>query len=168
MKWFGAWMVILGCGGTGFYLAASWKREEWMLGQLDGILDFLCCELRDKMPPLSDLFRNAAERTERPLKQVLLRFSTELDSQILPDAPRCMEAALAKGPELPEKCRDLLRKLGGSLGRFHLDGQIQSLESCQQECQTLRKDMESRRESCVRGFQTLGLCIGAALAILFL
>ena len=139
-----------------------------MLKQLDGILDFLCCELRDRMPPLSDLFRNAAGKADGPLKQVLLRFSRELEAQAFPDASRCMEAALAKGPELPERCRNLLRNLGTSLGRFHLDGQIQAVESCQQECRILRKDMESRRDSYVRGFQTLGLCAGAALAILFL
>jgi hypothetical protein len=61
-----------------------------------------------------------------------------------------------------------LEELGQSLGRFDLPGQLRGLERAIRETElvlrTVREGAPERR----RSWQTLGLCVGAALAILLI
>ena len=69
--------------------------------------------------------------------------------------------------ELPGRVRRNMRQLGTSLGRFDLEGQLQGLDAAKQQC---RKDLIELQENApqrIRNYQTLALCAGAALAILF-
>ena len=70
--------------------------------------------------------------------------------------------------EIPKLTRESLELLGRSLGRFDLEGQLRGLESVRQVCrhglETLAQNSAIRN----RSYQTLGLCAGAALAILFI
>ena len=58
-KYFGALLVILGCGGFGFSLAAAHRREEVHLRQLMDSLQYLHCELEYHLTPLPVLCRTA-------------------------------------------------------------------------------------------------------------
>ena len=51
-KWIGALMVVAGCGGVGFTMAAAYIREEWALRSLIGALDYMTCELQYRLTPL--------------------------------------------------------------------------------------------------------------------
>jgi hypothetical protein len=79
-----------------------------------------------------------------------------------------MYAVIAKQSELPEQLRKCMERLGDSLGRFDLNGQIQGLgavKKCAEfELEHLRKNQDVR----LRSYQTLGLCAGAALVVLFM
>ena len=57
--------------------------------------------------------------------------------------------------------------MGSSLGRFDLDGQLLGLEAVRVYCQEQLSEMSKDRDVRLRSYQTLGLCAGAALAILF-
>lgn len=167
-KWIGAVLIILGCGGFGFSLAAQHKREENSLRQLISALDYMACELQFRMTPLPDLCRQAGQESAGTVRQVLLSLAQELDRQISPDVASCMKAALASAKELPSHTRENLELLGASLGRFDLSGQLKGLESVRDSC---RRDLEAlgnNRDARLRSYQTLGLCTGAALAILFI
>ena len=63
-KLFGALLVICGCGGMGFSIAAASKREEAALRQLIGALDFMECELQYHLTPLPELCRQAGRETK--------------------------------------------------------------------------------------------------------
>ena len=148
MKWIGALLVIAGCGGVGFTMAASYKREERCLRALIRALDFMTCELQFRLTPLPDLCRAAG-------------------SQICPDADSCMYAALSKMENLPATTAEALGQLGKSLGRFDLNGQLQGIEQVRVHCRRALSELEAGRDQRIRGYQTLGVCAGAALAILF-
>ena len=57
--------------------------------------------------------------------------------------------------------------MGSSLGRFDLEGQLQGLESVRIYCREQLDELSKDRDVRLRSYQTLGLCAGAALAILF-
>ncbi len=168
MKWLGALIVIVGCGGFGYRLAAAYRREERMLERLLRALEHMRCELTYRLTPLPELCRQASQVAGGTLAAAFDRLAQELERQIAPDAERCMEAVLAAAPNLPDKTEKLMHLLGMSLGRFDLDGQLRGLEGicrdCTRELDCLRQGKEGR----LRSIQTLGLCAGAALAILFL
>lgn len=167
-KWIGALLIILGCGGFGFSLAAAHVREEATLRQLIGILDYMACELQFRLTPLPDLCRQAGEETHGKLRQVFLTLAQELDMQVSSDVSACMASALVHAADIPRKSEDNLLLLGASLGRFDLDGQLVGLESVRANC---RKDLQSltnNRDVRLRSYQTLGICTGAAIAILLI
>lgn len=168
LKWIGAAFVILSCGGFGYYLAAQHKKEERMLRQLLAALDYMECELQYRLTPLPDLCRQAALQTGGELRQVLIRLAEDLESQISPDVKGCMGVTLAVCPPLPGKVRENMELLGNTLGRFDLEGQLKGLEALRQHCREDWRQSAQDRDVHLRNFQTLGLCAGAALAILFI
>jgi stage III sporulation protein AB len=89
-----------------------------------------------------------------------------LDTQTAPDVQVCVYTLLTR-MEPPKLLRRQLAELGATLGRFDLPGQLRGLEhairSAEEALRTVRDGAEGRR----RSWQTLGLCAGAALAILF-
>lgn len=167
-KWIGALLIILGCGGFGFTLAALHRREEHSLRQLIRAMEYMSCELQFQMTPLPDLCRQAGQEQKGALGKVFLHLAEELDSQISPDVSSCMHAALAHSGDVPGKTFDNLKLLGSSLGRFDLNGQLNALESVRASCRSDLEMLTSNRDTRLRSYQTLGLCAGAALAILLI
>ena len=167
IKWIGALLVIAGCGGVGFTMAASYKREERCLRAFVRALDYMTCELQFRLTPLPELCRAAGKECGGPAGQALMALSAELESQINPDADSCMYAALSKLGNLPASTVEALTLLGKSLGRFDLAGQLQGIEQVRVHCRRELASLENGRDQRIRGYQTLGVCAGAALAILF-
>ena len=105
LKLIGAVLIIAGCGGVGFSMAAAHRREENALRQLIGALDYMGCELQYHLTPLPELCRCAATESGGCISKVLLNLASELESQIAPDAASCMNAAISKTPKLPPRVR---------------------------------------------------------------
>lgn len=167
-KWFGAVLIVAGCGGFGFSMSYEHRIQEKFLRNLIRILDFMACELQYRMTPLPELCEAAGREASGGLGQVFLQVSHELNVSISGDVSDAMVTALKNRPQLPDKTRDNLLLLGRSLGRFDLEGQIKGLEAVRTSC---RRDLEGftvNRDSRLRNYQTLGLCAGAALAIILI
>lgn len=166
-KWFGAVLIIAGCGGFGFSLAAACRRKEQLLRQMICALQSMQWELQYRLTPLPELCRQAGKASGGALRDIFLNLARELDWQRYPDAYSCMCAALKRSRELPDNLRKLLLQLGRSLGRFDLKGQLSGLEAVQKACERQMEELLQNRDVRLRCYQTLGLCAGAALAILF-
>ena len=167
-KWIGAVLIVAGCGGFGFSLSAEHRREEKSLRKLIALLDFMACELQYRMTPLPELCTAAAGEVSGPLRQVFLKLSEILEASVSEDVAGAMDDALQSAGELPVKTRDNLLVLGRSMGRFDLTGQLSALESVRAGC---RRDLEgftANRDIRLRNYQTLGLCAGAAMAIILI
>jgi stage III sporulation protein AB len=168
LKLIGAAFIILGCGGFGFRLAAIQKRDEHLLIQLINVLDYLCCELRCHMPPLPQLCKLASQECSGVLSSIFATCSQELERQTYPHAQTCMETAIGQFPGLPKITATVLNRLAHSLGQFDLEGQLEGLENIKIECRRQLSTMLDNRDARLRTYQTLGLCAGAALVIIFI
>lgn len=168
LKIIGSIFIIAACGGLGFKIAASYMKEERTLRQLISVLDYMECELQYRLTPLPMLCRQAATETNDLLSRAFLSLATELEDQISPDVERCMNAALSKVKDMPQLTNDALVLLGRSLGRFDLNGQLKGLEGVRRECRRNLENLNKNKDVRLRGYQTLGLCAGAALVILFI
>lgn len=165
-KWIGAVLVIAGCGTVGVSMAWAHKREERLLRNLKGAIDFMAWELQYRLTPLPELCRLVGAEQKNPVGQTFLRLSRELESQILPDVSYCMNNTLLEG-DLPKRLTEGFRLLGQNLGRFDLQGQLNGMEIVRNYCDRELESLGKNREERLRSYQTLGLCAGAALAILF-
>lgn len=165
-KWMGAALVITGCAAAGFSAASSHRRTEAGLKQLLEALSYMECELSFRLTPLPDLCRLAGAEQKNAVGQALLELARELDSRVSPDVEICLQGILS-GMELPNGVQEAFRLLGTGLGRFDLDGQLRGLKQVQDYCSRELEVMSRNREERLRSYQTLGLCAGAAIAILF-
>jgi stage III sporulation protein AB len=167
-KWIGAVLVIVGCGGFGFLIAAGVKREERYLRELLEAMEFMTSELKYRMTSLPELINHAANHTSGTLFQVFSALDRELATQIAPNAESCLRTALKKTEGVPVLTGRVLRMLGRSLGKFDLAGQISGInfvkDACRENLQLLARDKTER----LRSYRTLGICAGIALAILLL
>lgn len=167
-KWIGAVLIVTGCAGFGFAQASAYRKEESVLRQLLSALDFMECELQYRLTPLPDLCRQVGKETTGCIRAVFNSLAQEMDRQIAPDVSSCMHASLAIVKGVPERTKRILRDLGNSMGRFDLNGQLKGLEQIRSVCRQQVEALSSHRDERIRGYQTLGLCAGAALAILMI
>lgn len=168
LQWIGAFLIIAGCGGVGFGMALSYKREESALRQLLRTLEYMRSELEFRMTPLPELCRKLAAYSTGSIRTVFRKLAKELDAQVAPDAQSCMHAALKQSRDIPGKTADALSQLGHTMGQFDLQGQLRGICAVMHECEKQLKELECNRTQRLRSYQTLGLCAGAALAILFI
>ena len=165
-KWIGAILIIASCSGCGFAIAAGKRKEEHLLCQLIDVLQFMEADLQYRLTPLPELCRMAAGESKGLLRVVFLNLYRELNWQKLPDAGSCMYAAIQRSGEIPARVRRLLVQLGHTLGRFDLPGQLQGIQSVQKRCEEALAIIGKNRDERLRSYQTLGICAGAALAII--
>ncbi len=167
LKWLGAMLIVAGCGSFGYSMASAHRREEAALQQLIGALDFMQCELQYRLTALPDLCRQAGQPCRGAVGQVLTALALELEGQLSPDVEAAMAKALNTSTALPARAGQALETLGQSLGRFDVDGQVRGLEYVRGLCRRELEELSFNRDTRLRSYQTLGLCAGAALAILF-
>lgn len=167
-KLVGAILIMGGCGGCGFQIAAAHKKDELDLRRLISALDFMECELRFRGTPLPQLCRMAGQESRGCIREVLMKLASNLEYQIHPQVNDCMQASIKSSRCLSVRVKNELNALGQSLGRFDLEGQIQGLQAVRDGCRRSLSELTINKDSRLRCYQTLGLCAGAALAILFI
>jgi len=121
-----------------------------------------------RLTPLPELCRCAAVHSSGNLRKFWEQTAAEMESQIAPDVASCMEMASNKVNPLPKYTAQAMDMLARSLGCFDLSGQQKAIQSVRQFCESELKDLEANKPQRIRNYQTLGLCAGAALAILFI
>ena len=165
-RWIGAGVVFLTCGSLGFSIAAEYRKEMQTLRNLVTMLDMMECELSYRLTPLPELCRKSVAGITGQVRRVMLAFARELEQQICPDTNTCMGYVLNCAKGLTPSGQKYLKKLGISLGRFDLAGQLTAINALREECAKALDGMDVDRQQRLRGYQTLGLCAGAALVIL--
>ena len=166
LKWFGAVLIVAGGGYFGFCMAAAHRLEEDCLRRLIAALDFMQCELQFRMTPLPELCALAGREQGKLMGRFFTQLGEELSFGISPDVGGCVHRVLGGMGPIPTSAHRALTMLGSSLGRFDVDGQVLGLESVRAFCRNQLEQLAVDRDARLRGYQTLGLCAGAALAIL--
>lgn len=167
-RWLGAMLIVAGCGGYGFSLAARHRQKERALSDLVRALERMECELQYRLTPLPELCRMVSSDTGGLLRKLFLSFAQELEQRVMPDAASCMRSVIMRFSISSKELRLILAELGQSLGRFDLPGQLKGLEAVRRKCLLELEALARNRSERLRCYQTLGLCTGAALAILFI
>lgn len=167
LKLIGAVFMIFGCGRMGWKIAAAYRKEAHALDALCHAFSFMQCELRYRLTPLPYLCEATSAAITGPVSVFFSRLSSELKKQISPDVRCCVETVLS-AEKLPQAAQVYLRLMGDTLGQFDLEGQLQGLAYLMDETTTALENHRKDQGNRLRSYQTLGLCAGAAMAILFL
>ena len=167
IKLIGAICVIGGCGSCGFLIAKQYLSNLSIVRNLITILDYMQCELQYRGTPLPQLCRQAAQQINGKLQHLFLMLAEELDAQVSPNVYHCMASVLDRIGILYEPVVRILREFSSSMGKFDMNGQVNALENARQQCRDQLEQLQMGRDNRLRSYQTLGLCTGAAIAILF-
>ena len=168
IKIVGVIFIFISCAGVGFGIASNYIKEERTLRQLVHTLDYMECELQYRLTPMPTLCRSAAAQSTGLIRNVFLSLAIELEDQIHPDVWHCMASVLGKTKDIPDLTGQALETFGRSFGQFDIEGQLKGLETVRSECRRNLNELALNRTTRVRSYQTLGLCVGAAVAILFI
>lgn len=168
MRWVGAFLVLLAGGYVGFSIALSHRKEERTFRQIIAAINYMECELQYRLTPLPQLLGQASQETAGIVRNVLAELAFELNNQITPQVSSCMDIVLLKQNDISQNIKEAFSQLGQCLGRFDLQGQLKELDYVRVFCTSHLNDLEANRDARLRSYQTLGLCAGAALAILLL
>lgn len=166
IKYIGAVLVIVSCGGLGFAMAAAHRTEERQLRQLSQVLQYLSGELQYRLSSLPELCAIVGRDGKGQVYQVFYELGCAMEENNRPDAAQCLYACI-QNAELAPSVRDLLYSFGKSLGRFDLSGQLEAITLVGRQCDNTLEKLSLNREDRLRSYQTLGICAGAALVILF-
>lgn len=166
-KIIGAVCVMIGCGAFGFLLAFQQRRCMRHLQSLIDTLDRMEWELSYRGTPLPQLCRSSVNQKSGMIQEIFFSLATELESQIAPDPERCMAAVLGRRKDLEEVVSEALMELGSNLGKFDLEGQLRGLNQTKAFCKDRLNALTQNKTQRLRSYQTLGLCAGAAIVILF-
>ena len=166
-KWMGAVMVILGCGGTGISMALEYRQQESQLAGLIRALGYMECMLAFRGVPLPELCRKGSGQASGLVSRILGELARRLETSQWENVESCMEAILKEYRLPPGELRELLEHLGSTLGQFDLQGQCTGLQEIREQCKNALADRKTHRDARIQSYETLGLCAGAALAILF-
>ena len=168
LKILGVIFVFFSCGSVGFRIASNYRAEERALRNLVAIFEFMECELRFHLTPMPILCRQVAVKYPSPPGPFFESLANQMDSQVSPNMEVCVNNALEKQNSIPPITAKTIRYFGKTAGRFDLDGQLKCLNAVCVECKRNLELLSNNRETRMRSYQTLGLCAGAALAILLI
>ena len=168
MKLIGAVCIIVCCGFIGFKISYGQKKEEHYFQKLMEVLEFMMRELQHKNTTMPYLFYRSAEITNGSLKKIFLSIYEQLNSCTFPDLTTCINYSLRQQNSIPESVKEELYSLGPNLCSFNLSGQIKGISAIINNCEFKLQKLRNNKEQRLRTYQTLGLCAGAAIVIIFI
>lgn len=143
------------------------RQKEGNLEELQMILEHFIWELQTNLSPLSICCRESASSGRGQIAMIFMDLATYLEESCAPTPADCMVKALAE-QNLPSILHTRLLQLADNLGRYDLSGQIGGIRAIQELCRRDLQALAKERTKTVKSCQALGLCTGAAIAILLL
>ena len=129
------------------------------------IYEFMECELAYRMTPLPELFRKISDNE---LQSFFTALADELEGQISPDVPCCIDAVLTHMRDLPDLVQAGIQDFGRNAGSFDVDGQIKGIISAREKCIGMLASYTHEQDVRLRNYQAFALCAGIAVVILLL
>ena len=162
----GAVFLVTGCGGVGLMMGFHYRREIRMLRALFASLQEMEWELKYRLTPLPELCGVAAAASEGTLRELYSNLKHRIETGVYAEISGCMNQLL-QTMDIPNSVKKCMKELGKCLGRYDLEGQLQGIEAVKTECQNFLEELEIHRSERLRSYQTLGLCAGVSLVIIF-
>ena len=164
----GALLVVGGFTYIGLLSSYSLKSTILLLEEYICILDNLICEMEFQRTPLPVLCRSVVRNRCSRLHDVFNHLADEMDAQTSPNVSTCVRTVLDRSGELPAAVREMLCRLGESLGRFDVEGEISNLQSLRSEAIDRLNTMRLTQKEKGKTNQTLWVCAGALAAVLMM
>ena len=164
----GAILIFVSCGGFGIRITTGFRNSIKEMRQLIMILTMMESELAYRRLPLEPLCRSLSTKCSGCISVALLHLADALERNNEPDVAGCIHYAIDKTRHMPDLIKDGFKLLGATLGTLDAEEQIKQISFAKSECQNLLQLYTQTKQPHIQSCQTLGLCAGAAMAILLM
>lgn len=140
------------------------RREYAALRSFCDMLDQLRGLLENDASPMPELLRKLSERSTGEARRFAQALSISMEELGTRSFQQLWQQALADEADLPvQTVGQELRALGGVLGRYDLQSQLDALEACRR---VIRQAMEERGRTQPQDmYMTVGLALSASLLV---
>ena len=163
----GATLTVLAGSIYAVTITKEHRRNETLLEELILVLDHISWELETNFSNLAICCREAGQCGKGTVGLIFLELAQQLDRGQAGTVSKCF-ASITQSHQLPQTVLQRLAQLGDILGRYDLSGQISGIRAMQELCKRDLHALAGERTKTVKSCQALGLCTGAAVAILLL
>ena len=168
IKLVGSVLILLGCGYCGYRVGQNHRDTVRWLRQIVALTEYMERELQCKLTPIPELFIQAADACKEPMGHICLAVGRTLETRSCKSVSACMQTVLTHNCISSGQAEQLLVQLGDVLGSFDLNGQLEGIRSVHNMAVAYLTAQTQDLEVRLRYYQTLGLCAGAAIVILFI
>lgn len=167
-KLVGTILIVIGAGGFGIAKGYGFFIQLNNVRSFSDGLQLLKCEMNYSLAPLPKLCAAVAKRT----KGICSLFFQEYSRLLAEGTPRTLAVQRILSDErkykLPKDAQLALLELFESLGAYELEGENQLLRVASQRLHSSAQRLELEKKPLAKSYAALGLCLGLALAILFI
>lgn len=162
MKLFGLMCIFFGCTAVGVYASQKLRQRVEAVGVLLSLLETISAYIRYQSLPLEDVFAAAAENPNFKKLSFLrsLVFSPDISFA------EKWTSVLQAEHTLPQQAKQILLRLGNSLGVTDVQGQLSVLQLHRKELASLEEEMREIYRSHGELYRRLGILSGLMLVLL--
>lgn len=168
IRYIGAFCIVAACGACGFSMAAGVKNIQKNLKSLQDALELIQCQMEFRLTELPELCDLVQAACPGAVGRFFASLGSVLQQGEICRVPEAVAVCLARNDDLADEARPILLRLGRSLEQMDLEAQLQGLEAARTECSLALTKLEQEKMGMLCSYRALGLCGGAALAILLL
>lgn len=161
-------IIFLACSYIGFYYGENFNRRYKNLNDILNSLLILNNEVIYGNTPVPQALRNVADKSSYPLKSLLLKVSEKLingESQSVHDAFKDEYEKIKEEFHIIDEDKKILSDFARGLGESGVYGQDKifnlTIENIKNNC----KKSESIASKNTKMYRSLGICIGAMIAV---
>ena len=167
IRMLGAGLTLLSGALYAIRFTKEHRLKEAYFEELLMILEHFLWELQTNLSPLNICCQVASCSGKGKMSQIMAQLAHYLVQGSGQSPETCMDLVL-EGQDIPLVLRHRLHQLADTLGRYDLSGQIGGIRAVQELCRRDLHALTVQRAKNVKSCQALGLCTGAAVAILLL
>lgn len=171
LKLIGSLIVIASTGIMGFYYGDIFYRRVKQLTSIQYAINLLEAEIVFTSTPLSEAFKNVANKTKEPINKIFEYLSMRLMDKEVTDVQSAFFEALKKNKgELyfNKEEVEVLASFMSALGASDVEGQKKNFNITSKKLESLEKLAEESRRKNEKLFRYLGVCTGMLIVIILI
>ena len=171
IKFVGAFLIIIACGGAGFFKGQWYAKRPAQIRKLRSALQSLETEIAWTVTPLPEALQKVGSIAGTPVGLLFTTASELIRENAFVSVGEAWESALQKTKHylaIGKEEVEILKSFGYGLGNSHREEQIKNLILVREHLKSMETSAESERVKYGKMYGTLGFLMGMALALMLI
>ncbi len=170
IKWMGLFCIVISASAVGFGYAGAIKRQIAQTTALLTAVRYMKEQIVYRLTPLGELFTELAGLDDGEIAKFFAYCADVMraDRTSTLQAIFCDALRACGNLQLSRRTVRTLLSLALVLGKFDVDGQGRALDAAALRLADEIKELEENRHERCRGYRTIGICAGLAVAVILL
>lgn len=171
VKFFGALLIIIACGGAGFFKGQKFAKRPVQIRKLRSVLQNLETEISWTATPLPEALNKVGKIAGAPVGLLFIKASDLIRENAYFSVGEAWEHALQKTKQylaVGQEELEILKSFGYGLGNSHREEQIKNLSLVREHLKSLEITAEAEKVKYEKMYRTMGFLVGMAIALILI